>query len=788
MSSVKWVQGVVMSLSLLLGACGGGGGDSDGDDTPNSAPTAAISSPMDGSVYPESSNNIAFTGTGSDSEDGTLSGASLEWSSSADGSLGTGTMASATLSTGSHTISLNVTDSAGKDDTATIMVMINASPVIGAVEVVPSSVNVGSSATFSWNITDADGSDTLTCSLDVDADGTDDYTINDCASNTSQTHTYTQARDYQARLTVLDGVNTAVQQNVSVTVTDTGTGNVAPQVDNFSATPDALVTGSSTTFNWDVSDAEGDTLTCLLDINNDGTSDYTINDCANNTSQAHTYAQADTYTASLTVSDDTDSSAPENITVTVSTPPVISEFIVTPNPAYSTVATTFYWQVSDPDGDTLTCLLDVDGDGTDDYTIDDCANMAAQDYAYASVGDYTARLTVRDGVSDVQDTVSVTVKSHLVLDVTANGPVNAEGRALYTMTVSNVSALPIDDVLVVYTVPPELQFHGLVDAEPNTNCGSACIDGEEAAWALNTLAAGESRTITINAPVLPGVLAGTLISAPIRVTSPDVIDTVNVTKVVAVHSSPMSQLAMSASKDPVMPGESLSYQFNIGNIDATALDNLELRATLPVGATVNSISDGGTQDGTTGEIVWNITSLEVANTLERAVNVTVDNGAIAGQILTARAELRHDGGVALDASAEHAVTVVADTFPLMVDISATPDPVVANGRLLYGITVSNVSAVPVNTVVVQFRVPPELQFHGLVDAEPNTNCGSACIDGEEAAWALNTLAAGESRTITINAPVLPGVLAGTLISAPIRVTSPDVIDIVNRINTTAVSN
>ena len=540
MSSVKWVQGVVMSLSLLLGACGGGGGgggDSDGDDTPNSAPTAAITSPMDGGVYSESSNNIAFTGTGSDSEDGTLSGASLEWYSSADGALGTGTMASATLSTGSHTISLKVTDSAGKDDTATIMVTINAPPVIGIVEVAPTNVNIGTSTTFSWNITDADGSDTLTCSLDVDADGTDDYTITDCASNTSQTHTYTQAGDYQARLTVSDGVNTAVQQNVSMTVTDAGTGNnVAPEVDSFSATPEALLTGSSTTFSWSVTDAEDDTLTCLLDINNDGTSDYTVNDCANNTSQAHIYAQAEIYTASLTVSDGTGSSAPENVTVTVSTPPVISEFTVAPNPAYSTVATTFYWQVSDPDGDTLTCLLDVDGDGTDDYTIDDCANMASRDYAYASVGDYTARLTVRDAVSDVQDTVSLTVKSHLVLDVTANGPVNAEGRALYTMTVSNVSALPIDDVLVVYTVPPELQFHALIDAEPNTSCGSACIDGEEAAWALNTLAAGESRTITINAPVLPGVLAGTLISAPIRVTSPDVIDIVNRINTTAVSN------------------------------------------------------------------------------------------------------------------------------------------------------------------------------------------------------------------------------------------------------------
>ena len=286
------------------------------------------------------------------------------------------------------------------------------------------------------------------------------------------------------------------------------------------------------------------------------------------------------------------------------------------------------------------------------------------------------------------------------------------------------------------------------------------------------------------------MLAGTLISTPIRVTSDDVIDNVSVTKVVAVNNSPLSQLAMTASKDPVVPGESLIYQFTIGNIDATALTNLELRTALPAGVTVDSISDGGSLDSSTDEIVWDISSLGVGNTVQREVSITVASDAIAGEILTARAELRHDGGVALDASAEQAITVVESTFPIVVDISATPDPVAAGDRLLYDITVSNTSAVPINTVGVIFRVPAELSFQRQNDAEPDTSsgCGTYCTGALEARWALGTLTSGESRTITVNANVLLGVLAGTLISAPIRVTSPDVIDNVSRINITAVSN
>jgi len=781
MSSVKWIQGVVISLSLLLGACG---------DPGSSDPVTTITNPANGSVHSENS-DISFTGTGSDDEDGTLSGASLEWSSDTDGQLGTGTAVSSTLSPGSHTITLKATDSDGAMATDTITITVNAAPVIDTMEASLTRVNVGTPTTFSWTITDAENN-TLTCGLDIDGDGTDEHTIDDCA-NGSQTHVYTQTGDYEIRLTVTDGVNAAVQQSVNITVTPEGTIDAPPQIDSFNATPDAPKTNNSMTLEWSVSDTDSDTLTCKLDIDADGITDYTVSDCANNTSQVHTYTQAGTYKVSLAVEDGANSPVLTEIDLTVSSAaPVISEFTVNPDPAYSTVGTTFYWQVSDPEGDTLTCMLDIDNDGTDDYTIDDCANIASQEHTYASSGNYTAQLTVRDSANDTQTTLLLMVKSHLLLDVTVDGPVSADGRALYTMTVSNVSAVPIGDVSVVYAVPAELRFHPTVDAEPDTNCGSTCADGAEASWALGTLAAGESRTITVNAIVLSplDVPTGTLIDTPIRVTSPDIVDIVNVTKTVAVNNNPISQLAISASKDPVIPGENLVYQFNIGNINATALGNPELRATLPAGVTVNSISDDGTRDDATGEIIWTVASLAAGNTIRREVNVTVDTDTIAGQILTARAELRHDEGIALDGSAGHSVTVVASTFPLTLNISAAHDPVVANERLSYNIIVSNISAEPVNTVEVQFRVPPQLQFHPAADAEPDTSCESTCADGAEASWALGTLAAGGSRTITVDAVVLSpsDVPTGTLINASIRVTSPDVIDNINEPKIVAVNN
>ncbi len=779
MSSEKWIQGVVIFLSLLLGACGGPG---------SSDPVATITNPENGSVHPENS-DISFTGTGSDDEDGTLSEASLEWSSDTDGQLGTGTAVSSMLSTGSHTVTLKATDSDGAMNTDTITITVNAAPVIDSMTANLTRVNVGTPTTISWTITDTENN-TLTCGLDINGDGTDEHTLNDCA-NGSQAHTYTQTGNYEIRLTVTDGVNATVQQSINITVTPEGTNDAPPQIDSFNATPDVPKTNNAMTLSWAVSDTDSDTLTCKLDIDADGTNDYTVSDCTNNTSQTHTYTQAGTYKVRLSVEDGANSPVLTEIDLTVSSvPPVISEFTV--NPAYSTVATTFYWQVSDPENDTLTCMLDIDNDGTNDYTIDDCANIASQEHTYASSGNYTAQLTVRDSANNTQTTLSLMVKSHLLLDVTVDGPVSADGRALYTMTVSNVSATPITDVSVVYAVPEALRFHPTVDTEPDTNCENTCIGGADASWALGTLAAGESRTITVNAVVLSplDVPTGTLISTPIRVTSPDIIDIVHVTKTVAVNNSPMPQLTMSASKDPVIPGDNLVYQFNIGNINAAALSNPELRAVLPAGVTVNSISDGGIRDDATGEIVWTITNFAADDTVRREVSVTVDTSALAGQILTASAELRYDEGVAPDSNAGHSVTVVASTFPLTLNISAAHGPAVANKRLPYNIIVSNISAEPVNMVEIQLRVPPQLQFHPSADAEPDTSCESTCADGAEASWALGTLTAGASRTITINATVLSpsDVPTGTLINSLIRVTSPEVIDNINEPKIVAVNN
>ncbi len=128
---------------------------------PNTAPTATITSPASGSVFPLGA-SVTLTGTGNDTEDGALTGTSLSWSSSLDGALGTGaSLPTSTLTAGTHTITLTATDSGLLTGTAAITLRINAPPT--------------ASAGADQNLSDSNGDNTESVTLDgsgsADAEG-----------------------------------------------------------------------------------------------------------------------------------------------------------------------------------------------------------------------------------------------------------------------------------------------------------------------------------------------------------------------------------------------------------------------------------------------------------------------------------------------------------------------------------------------------------------------------------------------------------------------------------------
>jgi len=98
----------------------------------------------------------------------------------------------------------------------------------------------------------------------------------------------------------------------------------------------------------------------------------------------------------------------------VPTPPTISSFVAVGPRSEAPVTRTLIWNISDPNGDPLTCRIDTDGDGAVDRTITSCDNSDSVNVTYTGQGPWFPSV-------EVDDVVTGSVSATTQIDVTA-GP------------------------------------------------------------------------------------------------------------------------------------------------------------------------------------------------------------------------------------------------------------------------------------------------------------------------------------------------------------------------------
>jgi hypothetical protein len=110
----------------------------------NTAPLVTITAPPDSQTL-SSTTPVTFTGTADDLEDGPLT-ATLTWTSSVDGALGSGGSVTRTLSIGTHTITARAVDNGALPGSASIIVHVTAPTILEFTPTADAYVDSGSSS------------------------------------------------------------------------------------------------------------------------------------------------------------------------------------------------------------------------------------------------------------------------------------------------------------------------------------------------------------------------------------------------------------------------------------------------------------------------------------------------------------------------------------------------------------------------------------------------------------------------------------------------------------------
>jgi hypothetical protein len=395
----------------------------------NSAPTVGISAPTNNTNIIVG-NSLTFTATANDVEDGSLS-SSITWSSSIDGSLGTGNSISANLSIGTHTVTASVSDSNGTSGAATVSVTVNAVPNIDP------TVSI-SSPSYNTTITEGD-SLSFTATAADDEDG-------DISTNIVWTSSIDGALGTGGTITtnLTDGAHT-----ITATITDSASSSVSASITvNVTALPntDPTISISAPTNNTNITAGDSLTFTATASDEEDGdisaniiwTSDIDNNLGTGGSISYNLSVGSHTITSSITDSDGSVATSTIGITVTAAanTDPTISISNPTNN-AQFTQGSNVSFTGSAADNEDGDITADMTWSSNIDGNIGTGGSVSASNLS-AGTHSITASITDSNGANSMA-TITVIINAQSNVNIAPQATINASSSYSDSYAASNAN-------------------------------------------------------------------------------------------------------------------------------------------------------------------------------------------------------------------------------------------------------------------------------------------------------------------------------------------------------------
>ena len=326
------------------------------------------------------------------------------------------------------------------------------------------------------------------------------------------------------------------------------------------------------------------------------------------------------------------------------------------------------------------------------------------------------------------------------------------------VTVTNPSLTVVEGVFLKIRQPDGVRLFLSGDVSGNGGCSSGqCNPGDLAEWSIGALAPGEGATISLPVTSVDPIDDGTVLffDPLVEQEFPDTTRQLHASTraAIVIETSPALDVAFGEDRDPVLPGEQLTYTLDFANRGPIDTTGVVPSLTLPQNASFVSASDGGVHAG--GVVTWPARDVDVERGGRVHAVAVVDVAAAGGDFVEAHAKVV-DG--LQNEMRGRALTRVADEPVLAITVELNPGPIAPdeNGNAL--ITVTNQSGEVQEDLFALMRLPWEIQSFFEDPVSGDFSCG-LCQQGELGRWTIPILEADEGVSFAL--PLAP---FGSLVS------------------------
>ena len=354
--------------------------------------------------------------------------------------------------------------------------------------------------------------------------------------------------------------------------------------------------------------------------------------------------------------------------------------------------------------------------------------------------------------NQAQGSVSVTAVADLGVAKSAPASVVAGTPISWTVSVSNAGPSTATNAVIEDIVPAGAAITSVSAASGSCTAGVPGDPFQPTTCGFDSLAPGASRTMTINATVLPDTTG--ILHNDARVFSAT-FDSNNANDLAHSDTAVQIQADVTVSKaatpNPVVAGTALSHQITVGNAGPSTATGLVLTDPLPSSLTLTSTSvSGGT--GSCGLLTNTNTVQCQLGSLDPGQNIVVyiytgvspsapDGSTIVNTATVAAATPDPSGGN----NSSTVTTNVIARADLGITLTSDKDVYKPSTVIHYTITVVNAGPSDAqNVVVTQVLPPPKTGFY------VSNNAGCPAPSGGVFTCALGTIPAGGVKTFQLN--------------------------------------